>query len=172
MNFVKTFAWSFLGVLAALQVHAYLQQPSAPDQQAITQTGIVATTGTITKTGEHLGIPKEPKIICHGVCNGNNDLVQYAYDISSGDMDFILTITHESKRNWKAQGAGGEEWLCQRTDFWKEWKSSKEFANPNRQIDKCREQYQWWIAGGAIERQLVGYKYRMKRADNFEIVYQ
>ena len=96
-------------MLVALQVHAYLQQPSQPEPQAITQTGIVATTGTITQTGEHLGLPKKPKIICHDVCNGNNDLVQYAYDISSGDMDFILTITHESKRNWKAQGAGGED---------------------------------------------------------------
>jgi len=172
MTFVKTFAWSFLWLLAALQVHAYLQQPATPQQQPIAQTGIIASTGTIEETGEHLGIPKEPKIICHGVCNGNNDLVQYAYDISSGDMDFILTITHESKRNRKAQGAWWEDGLCQWTDFWKEWKASKEFANPNRQIDKCREQYQWWLAGGAIERQLVGYKYRMKRADNFEIVYQ
>ena len=172
MTFVKNFAWSFLGVLVALQVHAYLQQPSQPEAQAITQTGIIATTGTIQQTGEHLGLPKTKTIKCYDVCNGNDELVQYAYKISSGDMDFILTITHESKRNWKAQGAGGEDWLCQRTDFWSEWKASNEFQNPHRQIDKCREQYQWWLAGGAIERQLVGYKYRMKRANKFEIIYQ
>ncbi len=172
MTTIKTFVWSFLGFFAALQVHAYLQQPTITEPQvaALTTTGIVQTGDQIT--GEHLWQPKQATIICHDVCNGNDDLVQYAYDVSSGDMDFILTITHESKRNRKAQGAGGEDGLCQWTDFWADRKASREFASPNRQIDKCREQYQWWIAGGAIERQLVGYKYRMKRADNFEIVYQ
>ena len=53
-------------------------------------------------------IEKKPTITCHTVCNGADDLVQYAYDISDGNMDFILTITQESKWDWKSETHRGE----------------------------------------------------------------
>lgn len=80
----------------------------------------------------------------------NVDLVRYAGKISNRNPVFIVAITQESKRDWKSENK--EEWsywLCQWHDknledwLWR-WDRilSREFKNPHRQIDKCRESFQ------------------------------
>ena len=108
-------------------------------------------------------------LVCERVCNWNQELVNYAWELTH-DMEFILTITQESKWDRKAIGAGWEDGLCQWTDVWSEFKSSREFANPHRQIDKCWEQFQRRRADGVVWFQLKGYKVKEKWASYFQLV--
>lgn len=118
-------------------------------------------------------IEKKQLLICHDVCNGYDELVQYAWDLTK-DMDFILTITQESHRDWKSEGRYWEQWLLQWTrdtqakrDFIDSW----EFKNPQRQVDQARKDRQRWIPyPEVINFQLKGYKERLKWANYFEIV--
>ena len=108
------------------------------------------------------------QLVCTSVCNWFQDLVDYAWELTK-DMEFILTITQESKWDWKAIGAWGEQGLCQWTDTWKDFKNSREFQNPYRQIDKCWEQFQQWRKDGVIGFQLKWYNNKEKRAPYFEL---
>lgn len=110
----------------------------------------------------------ETVMVCKEVCNWYDDLVAYAWKISN-DMEFLTTITQESHWDRKAKGKWSEEWLCQWTHTWREFKFSREFKNPLRQIDKCREQFQQWRIDGALWKQLTGYKDRHQWEPYFEL---
>ena len=96
-------------------------------------------------------------------------IVNYAYSISSWDMDFIYTIwaenwsfdmykrSHKKGKNWYY-----DYWLCQ-INQWrhKEIVNNKEFWESYRyQIDKCFELYKWWT-------KFYGYNVRYKVKNRF-----
>ena len=119
--------------------------------------------------------PKKEYLVCRDVCNWNDELVQYARE-KTKDMDFILTITQESKWNWKTITHRWEYGLLQWTKDTlpkKEFIESQEFQNPYRQVDRAWEDWQRWIPyEKVINFQLKWYKHRNKRADYFSIEYK
>lgn len=97
----------------------------------------------------------------------NDPRVQYAYNISKGNMDFILTIEAESRWDINAVwDKWSSFWLCQ---IHKRW--NKELQNKYRslktdkeKIQLCYDQYQWWVKRWIIKTQLYWYNYRKARA--------
>ena len=81
---------------------------------------------------------------------GVQEIVNYAYKISSWNMDFLWTITHESKRNYQLQSnittsnwnREKSFWLCQRNvQRYSDIINDKRFKDPLRQIEICRNKY-------------------------------
>lgn len=79
--------------------------------------------------------------------------VQYAYNISDGDMDFITTLEAENwLRNPQRQSEVRKDWV--REDSWgfcmmhRAWHSdivddARFFTDPYRQLDQCYKKYIW-----------------------------
>lgn len=104
----------------------------------------------------------EIKIKCINEAYCNPDLVDYAGKISNRNPVFIVAITQESKRDWKAENkAEWSYWLCQWHDTnledW-QWRwdriLSREFKNPHRQLDKCRASFQVREENGTLNNQI------------------
>lgn len=102
----------------------------------------------------------------------NDPRVQYAYNISKGNMDFILTIEAESR--WDSNAIWDQWnsfWLCQ---IHKRWNSKlqlqyRALKTDEEKINLCYEQYMWWVKRGVIKTRLYGYNYRKARAYLFKI---
>jgi hypothetical protein len=107
------------------------------------------------------------------------DLVDYAYDVSDGDLDFIHTIECENGmweplrqsnvvKEWKRETSYG---LCQRNTRWfSNIVNDPNFSDPYWQIDTCWEMYnnrkEIWI----LHNRLYGYNNRRRCAQKFETV--
>lgn len=97
------------------------------------------------------------------------DYLQYAYDMSHWDMDFILTIEAESRwdlnsvwDNWNSY------WLCQLHGKWHkdkqdEYKSYSDFWK----VDYCYRLYTMWKKDWVIFNMLHGYAKRGKEVSKF-----
>ena len=96
-------------------------------------------------------------------------IINYAYKISGGDMDFILTLKAENwgfnmyqqsnvVKNWIREDS---RWLCQLNrkrhkevdtkEFWESWEY---------QVDVCWRKYKWWT-------KFYGYNVRNRYKDQF-----
>jgi hypothetical protein len=97
----------------------------------------------------------------------NDPRVQYAYDISKGNMDFILTIEAESRWDMNAVWDKWKSfWLCQihkkyNAVLQKEYRTLK---TDNEKITFCYNLYQWWVKQWVIKTQLYWYNYRKARS--------
>lgn len=96
-----------------------------------------------------------------------NELVQYAYQQSGWDMDFITTVERES---WFSPLAIGDSWnskgLCQWNRKPYIWNDSW-FKDPYWQVDKCLETYNAYMAQGIIHKRLYGYNARHTVRERF-----
>ena len=93
----------------------------------------------------------------------NDPRVQYAYNLSCGDMDFIKTIEAESKWDVNAVGDHGKSfWLCQIHKGFnaKMQKTYRELKTDNEKIEMCYYQYKDWVKRGVIKTRLYGYNVR------------
>lgn len=104
--------------------------------------------------------------------NWNDPRVQYAYDISKGNMDFILTIEAESRWDVNAVWDGWSSFgLCQihkrfNPEMQKQYRKLK---TDNEKIKMCYDQYQNWVKRWVIKTRLYWYNYRKARAYLFTI---
>lgn len=100
-----------------------------------------------------------------------NDLVTKAFEISNGDLDFILTVEAESSWNPKAIGDHwNSKWLCQWHQKWqKSVRNDPNFEDPDWQLQKCFEFYQWYKEAWIIHKRLYWYNVRLKKKNLFEV---
>ena len=102
----------------------------------------------------------------------NDPRVQYAYNISKGNMDFILTIEAESRWDVNAVWDGWNSFgLCQihkrfNPEMQKQYRKLK---TDNEKIKMCYDQYQNWVKRWVIKTRLYWYNYRKARAYLFTI---
>lgn len=102
----------------------------------------------------------------------NDPRVQYAYNISKGNMDFILTIEAESRWDVNAVWDGWSSFgLCQihkrfNPEMQKQYRKLK---TDNEKIKMCYDQYQNWVKRWVIKTRLYWYNYRKARAYLFTI---
>ena len=91
-----------------------------------------------------------------------NDLVDYAWKVSNGNLDFILTIEGESSFNPKAIGDNGNSvWLCQRHQKRQaETRKNPNFKDPKRQVEQCRKNYSQRVKDWIIHKRLYAYNWR------------
>lgn len=96
--------------------------------------------------------------------NGWNDpRVQYAYNLSCWDMDFIRTIEAESRWDVNAVGDKGNSFgLCQinkkyNPEMQKQYRSLK---SDEEKIKLCYYQYKDWVKRWVIKTRLYGYNVR------------
>ncbi len=97
----------------------------------------------------------------------NDPRVQYAYDLSKWNMDFILTLEAESRFDLNAVGDNGNSfWLCQiHKRFNKELQLKyRALKTDEEKINLCYESYMWWVKRGVIRTRLYGYNYRKQRS--------
>lgn len=97
----------------------------------------------------------------------NDPRVQYAYNMSKWNMDFILTIEAESRWDVNAVGDGGSSfWLCQiHKRFNKELQLKyRALKTDEEKINLCYEQYMWWVKRWVIKTRLYWYNYRKQRS--------
>lgn len=97
----------------------------------------------------------------------NDPRVQYAYDLSKWNMDFILTIEAESRFDLNAVGDNGNSfWLCQiHKRFNKEMQLKyRALKTDEEKINLCYESYMWWVKRWVIKTRLYWYNYRKARA--------
>lgn len=94
-----------------------------------------------------------------------NDLVDYAWKVSNGNLDFILTIEGESSFNPKAIGDNGNSvWLCQRHQKRQaETRKNSNFKDPKRQVEQCRKNYSQRVKDWIIHKRLYAYNWRKTR---------
>lgn len=122
---------------------------------------VIVTTSKIEKKNT---VTRNVKIYRDG---WNDPRVQYAYDISGGNMDFILTIEAESRWDPKAVWDHGNSFgLCQihkkyNAEMQKQYRS---LETDNEKVKLCFDQYKWWVNRGVIKTRLYGYNYRKARA--------
>lgn len=93
----------------------------------------------------------------------NYPLVQYAYNISCGDMDFIKTIEAESKWDVNALWDSGHSfWLCQiHNRFNKKLQEEyRALKTDNEKIDLCYNQYKGWVKRKVIKTRLYWFNVR------------
>lgn len=96
-------------------------------------------------------------------------IINYAYKISGGDMDFILTLKAENwgfnmyqqsnvVTNWKREES---YWLCQMMKKRHPEVNTKEFRESwEYQVDVCWRKYKWWT-------KFYGYNVRNRYKDQF-----
>ncbi len=112
----------------------------------------------------------ENKIILRN--NWNDPRVQYAYNISWGNMDFILTIEAESRWDMNAIWDQGQSfWLCQIHKRWngKLQQQYRDLKTDEEKIKLCYDQYMGWVKRWVIKTRLYWYNYRKARAYLFTI---
>lgn len=98
--------------------------------------------------------------------NGWNDpRVQYAYNISGGDMDFIKTIEAESKWGINALWDNGKSfWLCQIHKWYNPemQKAYRALKTDNEKVKMCYDQYKDWVNRWVIKTRLYWFNVRNK----------
>lgn len=98
--------------------------------------------------------------------NGWNDpRVQYAYNISGGDMDFIKTIEAESKWDVNALWDSGKSfWLCQIHKGYNPamQKAYRALKTDNEKVKMCYDQYKDWVNRWVIKTRLYWFNVRNK----------
>ena len=97
----------------------------------------------------------------------NDQRVQYAYNMSKWNMDFILTIEAESRWDVNAVWDGGSSfWLCQiHKRFNKELQLKyRALKTDEEKINLCYESYMWWVKRWVIKTRLYWYNHRKARA--------
>ena len=95
----------------------------------------------------------------------NDPRVQYAYNISGGDMDFIKTIEAESKWDLNALWDGGKSfWLCQIHKGYNSamQKAYRALKTDNEKVKMCYDQYKDWVNRGVIKTRLYWFNVRNK----------
>ena len=100
-----------------------------------------------------------------------NELVTKAFELSEGDIDFLLTVEAESRWNTEAIG---DHWnskgLCQWHKRWqKSVRQDPNFSDPDWQLQKCFEFYQWYKKAWIIHKRLYWYNVRKKHSDLIKI---
>lgn len=101
-----------------------------------------------------------------------NDLVDYAWQISSWNIDFILTVEGESEFKPDAVSPNWlEKWLCQRhKSRFNDVQTNPNFTDQFRQAEKCRSDYQKRVAEDRITTMLYAYNIRHSKRNRFNIV--
>ena len=94
------------------------------------------------------------------------------YEISGGDMDFLLTIDQESSWNPKTIWDKGKAfWLCQ---WRKEWHydiiNDPRFKDGFWQVSVCYDFYMGYKKAGTLRNRLYGYRVRENRRKYITIV--
>lgn len=106
----------------------------------------------------------ENKVKCTSSVNSwIDDRLQWAYDISGGDMDFLGTVSAESMWDYEAVGDDGHAYgLCQWHDYWHKDKQRhyKNLKTGEEKIEYCYETYKAYVEAGNIENRLYGYNVR------------
>ena len=95
----------------------------------------------------------------------NDPRVQYAYNISGGDIDFIKTIEAESKWDVNALWDKGKSfWLCQIHKWYNPTmqKAYRALKTDNEKVKMCYDQYKDWVNRGVIKTRLYWYNVRNK----------
>ena len=95
----------------------------------------------------------------------NDPRVQYAYNISGGDMDFIKTIEAESKWDVNALWDSGKSfWLCQIHKRYnpKMQKMYRDLKTDNEKVKMCYDQYKDWVNRWVIKTRLYWFNVRNK----------
>lgn len=95
----------------------------------------------------------------------NDPRVQYAYNISGGDMDFIKTIEAESKWDINALWDSGKSfWLCQIHKGYNPamQKMYRALKTDNEKVKMCYDQYKDWVKRGVIKTRLYWFNVRNK----------
>lgn len=95
----------------------------------------------------------------------NDPRVQYAYNISGGDMDFIKTIEAESKWDLNALWDGGKSfWLCQIHKGYNPamQKAYRALKTDNEKVKMCYDQYKNWVKRWVIKTRLYWFNVRNK----------
>ena len=108
-------------------------------------------------------VPMKEKIIYRNWWN--DPRVQYAYNISGGDMDFIKTIEAESKWDLNALWDGGKSfWLCQIHKGYnpKMQKMYRDLKTDNEKVKMCYDQYKDWVNRWVIKTRLYWFNVRNK----------
>lgn len=100
-----------------------------------------------------------------------NELVTKAFELSDGDIDFLLTVEAESKWNTEAIG---DHWnskgLCQWHRKWhSKIRKDPNFSDPDWQLQKCFEFYSWYKAAWIIQKRLYWYNRRLKYQNSIKI---
>lgn len=101
-----------------------------------------------------------------------NDLVDYAWQISSWNMDFILTVEGESEFKPDAVSPNWlEKWLCQRhKSRFNDVQTNPSFTDKFRQVERCWSDYQKRVAEDRITTMLYAYNIRHSKRNRFSIV--
>jgi hypothetical protein len=114
----------------------------------------------------------ESAVVKHGASPEVQSLVDYAWEVSGGDKDFILTIDAENSQ-WSPDRRsdlsywrnGKEYWdtgICQISEYYHpEIVYSERFSDPYWQIDQC-----WRLYSGGTR--FYGYDVRMRKAPSFQ----
>lgn len=100
-------------------------------------------------------------------------MINHAFQISNGDMDFIGTIASESMFDPDAVGDNGNSfWFCQiNKRFNPEWqKEYRELKTPKEKMWKCYNMYRIWRDKGIIHKRLYWYNSRHKWIEKLNIV--
>lgn len=95
----------------------------------------------------------------------NDPRVQYAYNISGGDMDFIKTIEAESKWDLNALWDSGKSfWLCQIHKGYNPvmQKAYRALKTDNEKVKMCYDQYKDWVKRWVIKTRLYWFNVRNK----------
>lgn len=100
-----------------------------------------------------------------------NELVTKAFELSNGDIDFLLTVEAESRWNTEAIG---DHWnskgLCQWHRKWhKNVRNDPNFSDPDWQLKKCFEFYSWYKTAWIIQKRLYWYNRRLKYQDSIKV---
>lgn len=93
----------------------------------------------------------------------NDPRVQYAYNISWWDMDFIKTIEAESKWDVNASWDSHKSfWLCQINKIYNPemQKQYRALPSDNEKVLFCYKQYSKWVRQWVIKTRLYGYNVR------------
>ena len=100
-----------------------------------------------------------------------NDLVQYAWELSEGDWDFILTVEGESEFKPSAVGDNGNsKGLCQWHQRWhKDVRNDPNFNDGRWQVEKCWEYFKGYREAGILHKRLFAYNYRQDKRSRFEV---
>lgn len=121
------------------------------------------TVKVISKTVSPVKSSTEQKIIYRNWWN--DPRVQYAYNISGGDMDFIKTIEAESKWDVNALWDKGKSfWLCQIHKGYNSamQKAYRALKTDNEKVKMCYDQYKDWVKRWVIKTRLYWFNVRNK----------
>ena len=96
--------------------------------------------------------------------------VHNAYEISEGDIDFVLTVEAESKFNPEAIGdSGHSHWFCQWHETWQsDTLNNPNFKDPIWQMEECFKYYTEAFNNWTINSRLYWYRVRHLVKDRFK----